>query len=265
MVGWKGLFSKKQEAPDEAWSHYFATIDDRPGSIVFNEDISKRVNDLPHSHGLIVKLRLLEWNDDGLTTNEEADRLNSLEDELCDCLSPGGGIMLGRVTSNRVRWIMFLIHKRQLRKASKLQELAKGAGYEGIILTREDPDKAVYWEELYPDADSRQSLEDLRVISVLREHGDDQSATRRIDHWAFFKDEAGVSEFTQWATGEGFSDFETDPEPSGDKYGFSVRFCHYGETWLAPLSHHTIKLNRKCTELGGEYDGWETYPVQDEA
>ncbi len=33
---------------------------------------------------------------------------------------------------------------------------------------------------------------------------------------------------------------------------------HEGTMELEDITHHTIAINRKVRELGGDYDGWET-------
>jgi hypothetical protein len=39
---------------------------------------------------------------------------------------------------------------------------------------------------------------------------------------------------------------------------FRVRFSNEGTLRLPDITSHTIALRRKASELGGDYDGWET-------
>lgn len=263
MFGFKKLFSKKPPKREDQWEHYFVTIGENPGSILFNDSISKRINSLPHTHAMMVEIALRESNDDGLTTPAEADRLNEIEDQIEAMLARDDGVFLGRITSNRTRWAMFLVHKHQLGLGRSLQAIATAAGYDAQVRTRLDPERSAYWEELYPDEDSRQSLTDLKVIARLGDHGDDPSIERKIDHLAYFPDQATAQMFVDWASGEGFFGFESRKvdEDIANGLPWSVTFHHTGTTHLNALSSQSIKLNRKAAELNGDYDGWGTTVV----
>jgi hypothetical protein len=39
---------------------------------------------------------------------------------------------------------------------------------------------------------------------------------------------------------------------------FRVRFFHSGTCVLTDITAHTVALRRVASELGGQYDGWET-------
>ena len=73
-----------------------------------------------------------------------------------------------------------------------------------------------------------------------------------------------AAKFVKWAlTGS----HKHDAASSGvdDDGEHCVRLYHVGTTRQNELSDHTIQLNRKATELGGRYDGWETQVVRRKA
>ena len=52
--------------------------------------------------------------------------------------------------------------------------------------------------------------------------------------------------------------YSLDAADTTDDGKFRVRFAHKGTLRLPDITSHTIALRRKASELGGDYDGWET-------
>jgi len=97
----------------------------------------------------------------------------------------------------------------------------------------------------------------MDVVANLQKHDDDPDAEHKIEHFSYFPDEASAQRFIDWAVNDRFTH---DPAQSGprDNGQVCVFLFHMGTTRQSELSSHTIALNRKAKELGGEYDGWGT-------
>jgi hypothetical protein len=93
------------------------------------------------------------------------------------------------------------------------------------------------------------------VLEALEKHGDDGAASRRIDHWAYFPTQQVAEQFRQWVQEHGYQSEESCP---ADDSNYQVQFAHEGTLRLSDITSHTIALRRKVSELGGDYDGWET-------
>jgi hypothetical protein len=128
-------------------------------------------------------------------------------------------------------------------------------GYELRFVVKPDANRDGYWQDLFPSNDDWQVILDLRVIESVGKHGDDGTASRRIDHWAYFPAREGAERFSQWVRERGYILDETDTTDEGK---FRVRFAHEGTLRLSDITSHSIALRRKASELGGDYDGWET-------
>ena len=55
---------------EDAWRMYFADMGGLPASIVFNDGIAQRINDLPLVHAMKIRVPLQAPRGDGLTTSE---------------------------------------------------------------------------------------------------------------------------------------------------------------------------------------------------
>ncbi|MFN4185106.1 MAG: DUF695 domain-containing protein [Hyphomonas sp.] len=242
---------------EDVWRVYFADMGGHTASIVFNDGIAGRINDLPLAHALKIRVPLKAPRADGLTTKEEAAALGQLDEQLAGIIQAGGGEYLGRVTNNGARWILGLIppHPREMEAA--LQAAAAAGGYAPEIHVEEDPGKTVYWQDLYPSEDDRQVMVDMEVQAALRDRGDNPETPREIGHWVYFRDETAARTFTGWARENGYQDISAGPSEGGEPL-WLVRMTHQGTLRLNDISGHSLAISRHVREAGGQYDGWES-------
>lgn len=244
----------------DVWQHYFANIDGHTASILFDEGISAEIRELTHLQSVKVHVRLIEWNDMGLPTTEESERLDGLDEHMEKALQANQGMLLGRVTSNKERWIMALVDEDF--EFDKLKQLATSAGYEARVWTDPDPERSLYWDDLYPTPDDRRVMGDMQVLGNLRKNGDIHEAEREVDHWAYFDNKESAEIFTKWLNERNYKDITMNEHTEDARHSYCVRSKHIGTMLLGDITHHTLAQHRKATELGGEYDGWETFIVR---
>jgi hypothetical protein len=189
-----------------------------------------------------------------MPTNEEFQCLSAFEDELRTLVQQHESIFVGRITVGGHRH--FYVYTSDAEQLWSEDIDALGARHEyGVAWGhKRDESRDGYWKELFPTDDDWQVIQDLRVIEELRKSGDDGNASRQIDHWAFFPSRALAEEYSDWLRERGY----TLDGIEGDDDRISVRFKHDGTAQLEDISSHTISLQRKARELGGNYDGWET-------
>lgn len=189
-----------------------------------------------------------------MPTAEECGELDALEDALTALLEEHNSVYVGRITIDGCRHLYSYTPESSLDAWSpRIGEVGAAHGYELMLALDADEDHASYWEELYPDDDSRQIINDLSVCHALAEQGDDGTSARPVEHWAEFPSEEVAELFAKWVGEQGFTLGESHAKDDG---AFLVAFSH--ETDLAEISAHTVALRRQAEEFGGSYDGWET-------
>jgi hypothetical protein len=191
----------------------------------------------------------------GLPANEEFQRLTQLEDALQALVQDKKSIYVGRVTVDGHRHFYIYTAESEAEWSLGLDQLGAQHDYPLGYVLKTDEGHDGYWKELFPTDDDWQVIQDLRVIETLEKEGDDGSASRCIDHWAYFPSYPAAQEFSEWAKGQGYGSSSTEVT---DDSKFRVRFSHEGSVRLDDITSHTIALRRKASELGGDYDGWET-------
>ena len=245
--------------PSDHWEHYLATIGDHQGSIVYDEGISARINDIALPNSIMIRLTFKDVYDNGLPTQQEFERISPLEEIIETTIFEHGGQFLGRVTYGGARYMLGLAPDPSDALEGSIQAECASIDYQADITVEPDPNKDIYWTQLYPTPDDRQVISDLKVINSLTENGDVRSAIRPIDHWSYFGKKAAANEFAEWAEAEGFTIIGITKEKQSL---FSSRWLvstqKESDTELGSVTTQTIAHNRKANELGGEYDGWET-------
>lgn len=173
-----------EETPIEnEWDFYPCRVDGEPASILINlrfryEDPAEQ-ND--HVHHAFVRMR--EAGPQGLGTRAEMERLTPLEDAVFDRVEQAGAQPVGRLRYQGV-WQLSAYGPKELPWATWIAELV-GADVE--VQCHADPDANYLNDFLLPDDERLQWIMDRRVCDQLREHGDDASSPRPVEHFVEYE------------------------------------------------------------------------------
>ncbi len=168
-----------------------------------------------------------------------------------------GAAIVGRLTGEGARVIVAYVDQDddEIRRVVK----SLGADFDRKIEYRleDDPEGRAH-AEILPDRREWRGIMDALVFEKLADAGDTLREPRRIDHLAYFADEAGCASFSSFVARAGFGIEEPEPEPDGR---LRFYFHHQVAPDPATFSDLTAELARVAEELGGVYDGWETIVV----
>jgi hypothetical protein len=246
--------------PASDWKFFPCQIGDDIAFVYVDVAAEKDIKRAPPT---LVKVRLTYKapRPNGLPTSEEFESVRAIELSLERFARRGKDRYVGRITRGGHRVFFFYTRRATSAWGEFLERLVHKSGYALALSARSDRRHAGYRKELYPTADDWQVISDIGVVEALRREGDVEGVRRRIDHWAYFKDAKSAKKFVKWALR---GPHKHDAGLSGvDEDGkHRVRLYHVGTTRQNELSHHSIQLNRKASELGGQYDGWETKVVR---
>ena len=114
-----------------------------------------------------------------------------------------------------------------------------------------------YLDFLYPNAVSLEFIANEKVISKLKEAGDQAEKERPVDHWLYFKTETDQACFIPYAVKQKFK--IVSKEKTGDaSRPYKLHIARTDKVELSAISAITIDLKRVAMRCNGEYDGWET-------
>lgn len=230
-------------------------MDEFRAFIFYDHGISDRIDTVAPPILLKVRVEFKQARPDGMPTSEELPNLTVLENDLQALVQRHQSLYVGRVTVDGHRHFYIYTPDSEQTWSARLDRLGASHGYAVALAFRPDESHEGYWKELFPTEDDWQVIKDIRVIEALRKKGDDGKSSRQIEHWAYFPSHDTAERFSQWARERGYNVVGSDAANGGQ---ICVRFSHEGTVQLTDITSNTIRLRRKASEIGGEYDGWET-------
>jgi len=246
------------------WDFYVLRVDDQPASIMVDLGIRPSVPLKTHNFMGYMRTKMNDPQSNGLSSQEEFQTLCDIRDAVENTLSAKGDahIYVGRNTSDGNR--DFYFYTASLDKLHRCLDTVVKAfpQYEFTLGGREDADWSIYLDFLHPSPSDKQRMMDRRVCEQLREHGDDLSIPREIDHRVYFSDKSAVKQYEDYLRENNYVKIEIGK--TKPMFGqLFIDFKHVGTP--EDVSDVIYDLSAKATELGGEYDGWGCGVVAGEA
>ena len=104
-------------------------------------------------------------------------------------------------------------------------------------------------------------MSNQQILVQLQSAGDDLSKERQVDHWIYFPDKSKRDLFIIDVKKNGFKIESQDIiNNSGLPYQLHISRIDYID--MESISKLSLNLRRKAKELGGDYDGWETFVIK---
>lgn len=239
------------------WETFPRTIGDHAAFITYDHGIRTELDALPFQNFARFEVTLKDPDDRGLPHGDEFSRLNDLEDQITRELTASRAVSVGRITTNGRRYILYYTTLDQATSEAVGREAASGHGYKMNLLHALDSERSHYWNELFPNDDDWQVIQDMRVEGSLRKEGDPLTMKREVEHWAYFHTATDRQRFVE-AVNEQFDAIELYETPDCERGIFTAKLAHTSLPDHQSMNKFTSLLNRAAKESGGDYDGWET-------
>ena len=159
------------------WRFFSCAMGEHPAFIFVNVALRESVAHAP-TYLARIHLNYKRPRANGLPTNEEAEAVGDLEDELSRLAKEAGDVYAGRVTVDGKRYLYFYTGRGESEWARALEHVSQSTGYELNLSYRDDPEHLGYYEELCPTDDDWQVIEDPGACAALCEVGGDGSVQR---------------------------------------------------------------------------------------
>jgi hypothetical protein len=242
------------------WDFYALRVDGEPASIFVDLGIQVSAPVASLSHMAYIRLYMNEPRADGLSSQEEFERLIEIEDAIGASLCSEEVGYVGRNTSGGCRDFYFYVSRPEDWQSRVDRLLSSFSNYKYEIGTREDPGWTTYLNFLLPSAADRQRIENRRVCEALERNGDKLVAKREIDHWSYFPNLASAEAYLTEIRQAGYQ-VRAMPERDEDTLHFSVQVWRIDVPSYDNINDVTLPLFEASARHGGEYDGWEC-PVE---
>jgi Regulator of ribonuclease activity B/Family of unknown function (DUF695) len=237
------------------WDFYPTSILDADASIWL--DLQYRNEEPPRTLTTRYWLRITMHDVDqhGMGSEAEANVLWPVEDAITKAATRCGLTYVGRVRCNRIWELSFYGPPLELDSLASVVAAVDLGGRATALDSELDATWSYYHEFLLPDEERSEWMQNRRTVEVLKEHGDDPTIPRLVDHWAYFPSDAARRAFLDEVIALGFTSEDADSEP------YPARISRIEPTTLDSIHATTETLRRIARAHGGTYDGWEA-PVE---
>ncbi|NOT61046.1 MAG: DUF695 domain-containing protein [Acidobacteria bacterium] len=240
------------------WEQVMTEVDGQPASMVVNLNAATVERMLARQQLFYLTIPLLSPTDNGLPTVEENEDLHAVLLALVNPLAREHNAQLtGHATTDGARTFYFYLSKPDGLNDSLERLLADFGQYTWKFQIEEEPTWETYFDFLRPTPEELQIIYNNRILHGMQEHGDQLTAPRRVDHWAYLPDEEKLAQFK---ADELLSHFEFEGEEETDA-GWRVQFFRRESVQPNDIHRSTIELLRVAQGYGGHYDGWEAEGV----
>ncbi|WP_448824366.1 DUF695 domain-containing protein [Capnocytophaga gingivalis] len=248
------------------WDFFMCRIEGAPASIRTNLALIEVAPLEGLTQRLQFYIKMQNPRPDGLSSNEEYPILCDIEDALGDKAEAIGAILAGVVKSEGFLELWFYTQNAEALAKTCEDALQTFEGYQSGYNIAEDPEWEDYFDFLYPDEFSYQTMQNRKVLMQLEKNGDKMEVPREIDHFIYFKEAAQQQAFAKEAEAKGFKvrfnddEFVEDRKAEGKEYPYMVEATRED----SPLDIDDIvwDLLELASPFEGDYDGWGCANVQ---
>lgn len=240
------------------WDSYPFMAEDAPASNFVDLGIAAVAPVSELAQIAYLRLSMCKPTEDGLSSDEEFERLCEVEDALSDAVEELGSVIgVGRTTTCGHRTFYFYTADGAATEDRLTQAMTPFAEYEFKVGFQDDPQWSIYTEFLYPNDFQMKLIQNGRVLRQLEEAGDKFDIPRHVTHWIYFASAAGRTQFWQAVEPEGFELVEQHDQAEGERpFALSVRNTTTID--FPTIFEFVMGLSGLAEDCQGEYDGWET-------
>lgn len=244
---------------EQDWGHYFTQINGQPASILLDLNALTGGNRTQRPFLCRLDVQCVAPSADGWPGDQEFARLIEIEEGLDANLAQAqDGQFVGSTTYNGERILFFYLAKQEGTEAVIQEGFKDFPDYHWRHTLLEDPDWQGYLDFLYPSEEEMQVLQNERVLHHLKEAGDTLETPRRVDHWLYFP---SVEALQQCKTAISTLNYQIEEESEQDGE-WCLQIYRDDSVESVVIDAATLELFRLAREVGGNYDGWETFVVK---
>ena len=248
------------------WDFFMCRIEGAPASIRTNLALIEVAPLEGLTQRLQFCIKMKNPTPEGFPSNEEYPILCAIEDAIGEKAEAAGAVLVSVIKSEGVLELWFYCDNAETLVDICQKTLGNFEGYLYQDFSVEDPEWEDYFDFLYPDEFSYQTMQNRKVLMQLEKNGDKMEVPREIDHFFYFKEAAQQQAFAKEAEAKGFKvrfnndEFVEDRKAEGKEYPYMVEATRED----SPLDIDDIvwDLLELASPFEGEYDGWGCVNVQ---
>jgi uncharacterized protein (TIGR01619 family) len=242
----------------EGWNFYVCKVNGVLASVALDLDLRKQVPDPSKPELLWVWVYCNSPRPDGLSSDEEFDKLVEIEQRMTRSLERDfKAILSGRITTAGHREFYYYCTHSVGFEAAVADVLTYFRDYKFDCGVQKDPEWKQYLNVLYPSDEQRQRIENRSVLDLLAQKGDTLEIPRDITHWLYFRANHDREAFWQSIRSLEYR-VQSQPDNPDSEFPFGLCIVRFQSVKGDAIDEAVIELFRRAKEFRGDYDGWET-------
>jgi Family of unknown function (DUF695)/Regulator of ribonuclease activity B len=252
------------QSDDDHWEAYLAQYEKGTGSALVNFSLKKLAPVKAFVFLLKAGVKIKQCTEDGLPTREEWKDLYDISDKVKAIVKANGAFKYAGVFTYQCRRTDYYYITDTMGIREKLTTAFNDSapGREFKVEMKADPQWEAYLTFLYPNEETMEFISNQKVVLNLVKAGDNLAKPRQVDHWLYFRTEAGRNQFVKFALLRSYK-VEGQEFSSSGALHFQLHLSRTEDVSLPSISTITLELRRKAKEFEGEYDGWETFVIKE--
>lgn len=239
---------------DGAWDFYLRQVENRPAYIMVDSALASFAPLKTHPDLVNCRIEVKSFREDGLPDQKAFKAIYGFEDVANKVAQKSGqNIYAGRFgIANHVTYHFYAIAGDALIKGLEMSpELIAITPF--VCTSQNDSGWSVYLATLLPSPTERDGIENTKVREQLLKAGDNLTALRAIDHFAYFESTAGLNAFRSAVEQQGYKIVEA-AKVLNDQGLFALSFTK--DQSPAEIDPITWELGLLAKSHRGQYDGW---------
>jgi len=244
---------------EDSWVTFTREYEGHPAVIMANNATREIVQHDQLTHLLQVHLPFKDPTPQGMPGPAEFGFLEAVDQVEDDHAERLGLFAAARVTGFGRR-VLYYYTKDPANAEEFVAKLKQAVPFAIEHSVKEDPNADHVSEKLLPSDREQQVARSLTFCPHLAQSGDSLETPRPITHFAYFPDHEQGRAFARALDGR----FKINSEGAVDgQANYGVEFEHHGPATPSALRPIFEELIDVAEQHGGEYDGWETFVVQE--
>lgn len=248
---------------DDNWGVYMPELFayNLPALIRVNLGVINFNNIFNYPKRLTIQILYKDSDDNGFPTIEESKKIYPIEEAIGEIIKKYGGICAGVIKFDECVHIIVYTKDESIyvNEISKMMS-EKFPDYVYLFATVDDKEWQMYFNVLFPNKYEYQSIENMKIINVLRKNNDTMVA-RDIEHFLYFKTEENRKAFLNKVMLLGFKNQELENDENNEsidsdsEYPYQLMIVRKDD--FQNIDDIVWYLMELAEEFDGEYDGWE--------
>ncbi len=252
------LLATNATAQNENWDTYMAKFGSKPGSVLVDLALYETAPNKLYPNLVITGPQAHNCNAQGFPDKDEIDQLEEILDATGNFLTGlTPKVLAGTFTSNCQRMNYYYVKDTAgVRNAIARLYNRSYRDYKYAISIKHDPEWKTYRTFLYPGPETRNWMENDKIITKMMQQGDSLKKPRNINFDLYFRSDTERNAVVVYAKNKGYKT-DTNITSKSAAAPYEAVISKYSPVKMDTINAMSQELQLEARKHHGLYNGWE--------